>query len=267
MNNVLLPVPFRPTTRQTSVTVTLAFGITMVRSSGLPSAAMPQAAVGLDDHAVPADPGGVPDAAGETPGAGHPVAALDRDGALLAVGRAPRQHRARIAENVARDVRRQIGGRHRAARALRDAPGGAGVGLGDLLDHLHVVGGLEFHAVAGARHQHAEQPGLVQRGEHLRRDPARGFGFGGVRFDQRAQAAARARCSRRRPRLVVIVGRNDSLQHAVGFLAAIIVASIDRPVNAAACRQTLATRAIAMGPRLCDKRGRIRAISTEGCNG
>ena len=34
---VLLPVPLSPTTCQTSVTVTLDFGITMVRSSGLPS--------------------------------------------------------------------------------------------------------------------------------------------------------------------------------------------------------------------------------------
>jgi len=88
-------------------------------------------------------------AARERPRAAHPVAAVDHDG--LSKVRARRHHGARIAEHGVRDLRFQIGGRDRAAAGLADAPGRAGVGLGDLLDGLQIDGRLDLRAATRAR--------------------------------------------------------------------------------------------------------------------
>jgi len=43
--------------------------------------------------------------------------------------------------------------------------------LATLLDRLHEGRRIDFRSVAALRNQHAEQLGVVQRGEHLGRDP------------------------------------------------------------------------------------------------
>ena len=110
----------------------------MVRSSGLPSAAEPRRTVRLDERAVAAEPARVPDAAGEAPGAGHPITARRPRRPCFRRPSGPEATTARASPNTSRATsRRHIGGRHRAARALAEAPRGPAVGLGDLLDGLH----------------------------------------------------------------------------------------------------------------------------------
>ena len=91
--------------------------------------------VGLLDEAMAGEPGRVLAAARERPRAAHPIAAIDRDRGPEVGTR--RHDRARVAENVACDLGLQVGGRDHGPGCLADAPGGAGVRLGDLLDRLH----------------------------------------------------------------------------------------------------------------------------------
>ena len=126
--------------------------------------------VGFLDEAVAAEPGRVLAAAREQPRAGHPVAAIDRDGGP--VGRTRRHDRTRVAENVAYDLGLQVCGRHHGSGCLADAPGGAGIRLGDLLDGLKERRGIELAAAKPARQQHAEQLCSVQRGQDLLGDLA-----------------------------------------------------------------------------------------------
>ena len=115
----------------------------------------PRRAVGLLHQAVGGEPRRMLAAAGERPGAAHPIAAVDRD--RSPERRARGGHRAGIAEDSPRHLGREKGRRDRAARRLVDAPGGAAIGLGDLLDRLHVHRRLGLAAAARARQQHAEQ--------------------------------------------------------------------------------------------------------------
>jgi hypothetical protein len=72
---------------------------------------------------------------------------------------------------------------------LHHAPGGAAVGLGELLDRLHEGGGIDLEAVTTLRQQHAEQPRVVQRSEHLRYELPLSFGARRMRRDQGCELA------------------------------------------------------------------------------
>jgi len=66
-------------------------------------------------------------------------------------------------EDLARHCRVEIGRGHRATGILAEAPGGAGVGLGDLLEHLDIGDGFELGAAQRARQQQAEKAARDQR--------------------------------------------------------------------------------------------------------
>ena len=122
-----------------------------------------------EDRHMAAEPGRVVAAAGEAPCRGHPVAALDDP--RLAGPRAPGEDAARPAKDLPASGRVEIGGGHRAAGALVQAPRGARVALGDLLDDPDVGGGQQFGAAQRARQQHAEKAAL----DHRRDDRLRQF--------------------------------------------------------------------------------------------
>ena len=97
-------------------------------------------AVGLEHRAMRGHPACVPAAAGELPGAGDLVAVRHGDRAAGRVRRPHCQQCARIGrENVTGSVGVKTGTSGRGHRHLRDAPGGAGIGRGDLLDRLDIA--------------------------------------------------------------------------------------------------------------------------------
>ena len=222
-----------------------------------------QAAVRLDDHAVPADPGRMAEPAGEAPGAGHPVAAVDRHRPRLAVGRAPGQDGARIAEHIARHVRRHVGGRHRAAGTLHDAPPGAGIGLGNLLDCLQVgrpvpvrsrrtIAAAACGTIAPRAARRAPRVRCCARPRSRWRAPR-----------STAQAAGPAQC---------IAAPASSSSHSSGrtrfnirqftcVVTGIVAHSTGRSMPRR--RNEARHRAIATRPDLCDKRSR-QTFETEG---
>src|SRR5579862_1035611 len=69
------------------------------------------------------------------PAPGRAIAAIDR--LHLARRRAPGENAGIGIEDLARAVMVEIGRDHGADAALAEAPGGARIGLGDLLDHSH----------------------------------------------------------------------------------------------------------------------------------
>jgi hypothetical protein len=127
------------------------------------------------------------DAAGKAPAAGGAVAAVDRNGLAVRTDRPPGENGARRRENLPRHGGRDIGRGHRAATGLHDAPGGRAVGLGELLDRLHEGCGIDLEAVARAWKQHAQQPRVVQRRQHLGRELALLLAASGVGRKQRAK--------------------------------------------------------------------------------
>ncbi len=92
--------------------------------------------------------------------------------------------------------------------------------------------------------------------------PPCGLGLGGVGLDQRAKLAG-ARDQIAGDRHVVIVGGDNSFQHPVGFLAAVILAQSTGRSMPALLALTPA-RAIAITPQLCDKRDGIRTTKHRG---
>src|ERR1700730_14409681 len=99
----------------------------------------PRRAVRLEDRDMRAEPGGVPAAGGKAPAPGDPDAAVDGDAASgTRELRPPGENAARRPADLARPRRGEIRGGHRAAGILPETPGGRGVGLGDLLEHLDV---------------------------------------------------------------------------------------------------------------------------------
>ena len=124
----------------------------------------PGRAVGLDDAGMPAQPVGVPAAADEGPASGQPIAVTLDDGLRLGT-RTPRQHGLRIAApDFLGDLGVKVSGRHGAAVALAQAPGGAGVVLRHFLDHLEEGRRVGLEAAEGARQQQTEQAFAMQRG-------------------------------------------------------------------------------------------------------
>ena len=106
----------------------------------------------------------MPAAGGKAPAPGDPDAAVDRDAAAgTRELRPPGEDAARRSEDLARHPRVEIGGGHRAARILPERPGGAGVGLDDLLEHLDIGQRVELRTAQRARQQHAEEAALDQR--------------------------------------------------------------------------------------------------------
>ena len=164
-----LPVPRSPMTCQMSVISAQDLGNTGVRMTGLPSRVEQLRAVLVVDRHMAAEPGRVVAAAREAPCCGHPVAALD-DSRLAGPG-APGEDAARPAKHLLCRGRVEIGGSHRAAGALVQAPRRAGVALGDLFDDPNVRGGQKLGAAQRARQQHAKKPAL----DHRRDDRLRQF--------------------------------------------------------------------------------------------
>jgi hypothetical protein len=146
-------------------------------------------AIRLQHRTVTTEPAGMLDAAGEAPIARRPIAVLGCDGLDVWSDRSPREHRARIAEDLLRHLSLDIGRRHGAATGLHDAPGGAAVGFGQLLDRLHEDRRLDLETVAALGKQHAEQPRVVKCSEHLGRDFPFPFDARRLGRDQRGKLA------------------------------------------------------------------------------
>ncbi len=96
--------------------------------------------VGGVDRAVRPEPGRMPAAGCKGPHAGHPASRL-RIRPRGPWGQAPRQNRARIAEDRLRHRQVQIGRRHCAAAGLAEAPGGGRIGFGDGFNDVEKVTG------------------------------------------------------------------------------------------------------------------------------
>jgi hypothetical protein len=86
------------------------------------------------------------------------------------------------------------------------------VGLGDLLERLHVGQRIDLEPAAGARHQHPEQPRLMQRRNHLGRDCPFLLDAWRVGGDQRRERARPRDAIARRPRL-----RGSALRRRYAF--------------------------------------------------
>ena len=199
--NASLPVPRSPVTCQTSTMVACPAGNSMVRPSAVPSGAAPGRAVGLLDGTVAAEPGGMAAAAGEAPRAGDAIAAVHRDRARV-IARAPGQHRARGAEDLARGLRREIGRGHGAAGGLAEAPRRARVVPGDLLDDLDEREGIHLAPVEEAGQEQPEERGVEERPLHRLGEPALLLGPLAQVLEERGQRAGpleRARASRASP--------------------------------------------------------------------
>ena len=122
------------------------------------------------------------------PFAGDPVAARGGDGAVL-VGRSPGDQAARIAEDRARRLERDVGRDQRRAVADESVPADRAVEAGDLLDRAQVGPGLDLVAADRARQQHAEQPRLVQLAQKRFGDVLRALDLIGRRREGGTQGA------------------------------------------------------------------------------
>src|SRR5437764_9614523 len=94
-----------------------------------------------------AEPGGVAAARCEAPTPGQSIAALDRDGppGTGQVG-SPGEDAVRAAEDLAGDLRSQIGRNHRAAGILPETPGGAAVTPRQLFENRGIGQRVELGA-------------------------------------------------------------------------------------------------------------------------
>ena len=121
----------------------------------------PRPAVGFDHRHMAAEPARMMAAAGKAPGRGDAIAAgYD---ARLARPRAPGEDAARVPKDLARDLGREIGRGHRAARILVDAPGGAGVDHRRALRRSARIAPAATRRRRAKRQQQAEEAALDQR--------------------------------------------------------------------------------------------------------
>jgi hypothetical protein len=118
--------------------------------------------VGREDRHMSAEPGCVVAAAGEAPGSGQPIAAGYRP-SFGGTRWAPRDDPAFSAKDFESHFGIEMSRGHRTTAGLAQAPGGAGVVLGDFLDHRDIGCGAQFSAAEGTRQQQAEQSALRQR--------------------------------------------------------------------------------------------------------
>ena len=157
----------------------------MVRISGAAVGLAPRRAVGLDDLDMGAEPARLTRAAGEIPARGGAVAA--GNGLHLVGDRAPGEDAGRPLKISLRRVGVEIGRGHGADRALAEAPGGRGIGLGHFLEHLHEDLGRRLGAAEALRQQRAIEPVLDQGGNHRLGEPPRPLDLVGLLRDQRRQ--------------------------------------------------------------------------------
>ena len=145
----------------------------------------PLAAVGLNDAHMRAKPARLPRAGGKVPARAGPVAA--GNGVDFMGDRAPGQDPGRRVENFAGGIGVEVGRGHRADAALPKAPGGGGVGLGDLLLHLHEDFERRLRPPEALRQQNPVQPVLDQGGGHRGRQAPRALDLIGLARDQGLQ--------------------------------------------------------------------------------
>jgi hypothetical protein len=100
---------------------------------------------------------------------------------------APGKDVGRLAENLVRHVRVEIGRRHGAHGALTEAPRRGGIGLCDLLQHLHEDFRRNLGATDALRQQRAIKPVLDQGGNHRLGETARPLDLVGLARDQGRQ--------------------------------------------------------------------------------
>ena len=132
-----------------------------------------------------AEPARLPRTAGKVPARAGLVAAGHH--LHFMVDRAPGENAGRDVEDFVGGIGIEIGRGHGADAALAEAPRRGGIGLGDLLLHLHE--GFERHLAAAEalRQQRAIEPVLDQRRGHRRRQAPRPLDLVGVARDQRLQ--------------------------------------------------------------------------------
>ena len=83
----------------------------------------------------------------------------------------------------------EIGGDHGANTALAKAPGGAGIGLADLLEHAEECRRRRFGAADAFRQQQLVEAAFGQRRDHFRREAPVALDGIGFRGDERRQRA------------------------------------------------------------------------------
>ena len=105
------------------------------------------------------------------------VATLDRRRLDSWSDRAPGENGILAAEDLLCHGRLDIGGGHRAARRLRNTPGGAAIGSGDFLDRSDERQRVDFVTADAPRQQHLEEARVMQRGQKLRRQGACALGL------------------------------------------------------------------------------------------
>jgi hypothetical protein len=115
------------------------------------------------------------------------VATLDRRRFDGWPDRAPGENGILGAEDLLCHGRFDIGGRHRAARRLRNAPGGTTIGSGDFLDRSDERQRIDFVAADAPRQQHLEQARVMQCGQKLRCQRAAALDRRRLCLDQRTQ--------------------------------------------------------------------------------
>ena len=154
-----------------------------------PPVAHVRRAVGVLHVAVRAQQPRVAAAAGEAPGPGQAVAALDPDGAAIAVLGAPRQPLARTVEHRARGVVRHRCSR-RAGRHVRlvDEPADRGVGPRHRLVDPAELQQIDLLPAEASRQEQAQHVVADQGLDHLGRDFAAAVDLGTVLVDQWLQA-------------------------------------------------------------------------------
>ena len=103
------------------------------------------------------------------------------------IDRAPGQDAGRDVENLVGGFGVEIGRDHGADAALAEAPRGRGIGLGDLLLHLHEDLERRLGAAEAFRQQRAIKPVLEQRGNHGLGEAPRPLDLVGLARDQRLQ--------------------------------------------------------------------------------
>lgn len=123
-------------------------------------------AVGGIDRAVGAEPGGVASAGGKRPDPGDAVAAFALDRLDLRAG-TPGEHRAWVGKHLLRNRQVEIGGRHRTAAGLAQAPRRRGIALRNGLNDMEEGDGIGLDPVGRPRQQQAEQPRLMQPVEQV----------------------------------------------------------------------------------------------------
>ena len=139
-------------------------------------------------------------AGGKAPAAADPVAAGHRFG-LAGVRRTPGDDGAGIGEDGAGGFQFQERGDEGGGVGDEGNPGDRAIGAAEFLDGAEIEPGLDLVAADGTRHQHAEDPRLVQVVQQGSGNALGAFQLVGMRLDRRLQPL----CAGDRVRLVQMV--------------------------------------------------------------